>query len=304
MQTVTTTVSKVVPTTATDGPSLDLSHPVIAAVVRKSRIPRDLEGRWEFTMDIDKATAASFIANIDNKQRRLAKGRMTQILRDINNGRWENTGDPIRLSLEGTLIDGQHRLTALVHADKSDMVLKDMTVVVLKGRSALDVVDIGKTRTVGDIRRMTGRDYLPTRAIGGILFEHRDFAGKGTSLSKIERNEIVDSCPFLAEVKSLAASAAPTAVIAAAIHCMRKDKDLGHRFFLAAVSNEHHLDGKYVSALKVLSTWLMTNTHNGGGHAIRRETVARCISAWNAYRGGRSVKTSRYYAKSPIPRAK
>lgn len=297
MQTVTT-----VPKTP-DVLQLDMKNPLIASIVRKCNATRDLEGRWEFTLDIDKALAAQMLVNIDDKQRRLAKGRMTQIRRDIEKGRWENTGDPLRFSTEGTLIDGQHRLTAFCYNEKVDL-LKDMTIVILKTRSALDVVDIGKSRTVNDIRRMTGRDYLPTRAIGGILFEHRDFAGRGADLSKIERNELVDNSPYLEQVKTLAANGAPTAVLAAAIRCMRADMDKGYRFFLAAVTNEHHLDGKYVSALKVLSTWLMTNTHNGGGHAIRREMVARCISAWNAYRSGKEMKSSRYYVKSDIPTAK
>lgn len=300
---VTTSVSKTAASTSTE-PQLDAKNPVIASIIRKSRLQRDLEGRWEFTMDIDKSTAASMLANTDQKQRRLAKSRMTQIRRDIDKGRWENTGDPVRFSTEGTLIDGQHRLTALIEAADPNFVMKDMTIIILKKESALDVVDIGKTRTVGDIRKMTGRSYLPARAIGGILFEHRDFAGRGVDHSKIERNEIVDACPYLDEVRDLSANGAPTPVIAAAIRCMKQDQYKAYKFFLAAVTNEHHLNGKYVPALKVLSTWLMTNTHSGGGHAIRREMVARSIHAWNAYRDDRAITQSRYYSSSPIPSAK
>jgi hypothetical protein len=280
-----------------------MSNAVIALISKKARFHRDLEGRYEFTLDVDKITALYFLEAVDEKQRRIAKGRMTQIRRDIDNGRWENTGAALIFSLEGTLIDGQHRLTAFVHSKDDTRVLRDMTIVILKGRSALDVVDTGKSRTVNDIRKMTGREYLPTRAIGGILFEFRDFDQRA-DLSKIERNEVVDTCPYLNEVSSLASNHASTPVIAAAVRCMQKDKDLAYKFFLAAVTNEHHLDGKYLTPLKVLSTWLLNSKHSGGGHAIRRETVCRCIHAWNSYREGREVRQSRYYKNAGIPRAK
>ena len=247
--------------------------------------------------------AKLFLSHTDEKQRRVAKGRAVQLRRDIDNGNWVNTGDPFRFSTEGTLIDGQHRLTAMMHADDDKFVIKDATVIILKDRIALDVVDTGKSRTVNDIRKMTGREHLPTRAIGGILFEHRDFDQKSV-LSKIERNEVVDECAYLNEVRLLAASHAATPVIAAAIRCMRVDKDEALAFFLAAVKNEHEMNGKFVSPLKVLSTWILTNKHSGGGHAIRRETVVRCIHAWNAYRDGREIKYLRYTKSAGIPRAR
>lgn len=282
---------------------LDMSNEAIALIVKKARFQRDLEGRFEFTLDVDKITALYILECVDEKQRRIAKTRMTQIRRDIDNGRWENTGAPIMLSMEGTLIDGQHRLTAFVNCSDDNFVLRDMTIIILKNRSGLDVVDTGKSRTVNDIRKMTGREYLPTRAIGGILFEFRDFDQKA-DLSKIERNEVVDTCLFLPEINSLASNHASTPVVAAAIRCMQKDKDQSYKFFLAAVTNEHHLDGKYITALKVLSTWLLNNKHSGGGHAIRRETVVRSIHAWNAYRAGRDVKYLRYVKLAGIPKAR
>lgn len=304
MQTATTTDKTPSNGAATvASPSLNMSNPVIAIIIKKSRLARDLEGRYEYTLDVDKMTALYFLDEVDEKQRRISKGRMTQIRRDIDNNRWENTGAPLMFSMEGTLIDGQHRLTAFINSKDDTFVLRDMTIIILKTRSGLDVVDIGKSRTVGDIRKMTGREYLPTRAIGGILFEFRDFDQKA-DLSKIERNEVVDTCPYLPEVSSLASNHASTPVIGAAVRCMQKDKDQAYKFFLAAVTNEHHLDGKFVSALKVLSTWLLNHKHSGGGHAIRKETVVRSIHAWNAYRANREVRHSRYFKLSGIPKAK
>lgn len=288
------------PTNFVIAPSPSSPYPAIAAIVRDAKQARDLTGRWEYTVDITRPLAQVLVDSTDESQRSVARSRVLEIASDIDNGRWENTGDPIRLSPTGTLVDGQHRLNAYLRSKNENFVLVDMTVVVLKERRSLDVVDTGKSRTVGDIRALTGRAQVPNRAVGGILFEANNFENKSL-LSKIQRNQIVDSCEFLPEASVLSSLYASTAVIAAAIRCMRVDRVEAMKFFTAAVTNEHKIDGNEIAALRVLSTWLLTNKHNGGGHAIRREAVVRCIHAWNNYRQSKEVKHSRYYKASEIP---
>jgi len=282
--------------------------PSILAIASVAKDSRDLDGRSEYTLDIDRPLAELLLAERDDQQRRVAAGRVMEIRADIESGKWMNTGDAIRLSPTGTLVDGQHRLTAYLAANVAkSFVLQDMTVVVLKNRAALDVVDTGKSRTVNDLRKMTGRRQVPSKAIGGILYEYRDFDAK-ENLSKMQRNEIVDNHPYLDEVIEMAQprrgiTMSSTPVIAAAIRCMKAPgaQDEAFKFFNAVLQNRHTIDGVTVPQLELLANWLINNHHSGGGHAIRRETVVRCIHCWNAYRDNRKISHIRYYARSEIP---
>lgn len=289
-------------------PLTDRLPDTIAALVRAAKDARDLDGRIEYTVDIDRDLAETILGGRDVQQRRISSARVQEIRSDIEAGKWMNTGDAIRVTQTGSLVDGQHRLTAYISSTVSKtFVLRDMTVVVLKNRAALDVVDTGKSRTVNDLRKMTGRRLVSAKAIGGILYEVRDFDAKA-NLSKLSRNEIVDNHPFLEEVIELSqhrrgVQISSTPVIAAAIRCMRVSgaKDLAFQFFNAVLQNKHDMNGVVVPQLELLANWLINNHHNGGGHAIRRETVVRCIHAWNAYREGRTIKHIRYYKRGDVP---
>ncbi len=283
---------------------------VIAALMKAANDSRDLDGRFEYTVDVDREFAEMLLGHRDAQQRRISASRVAEIRADIEAGKWLNTGDPIRLTQVGTLVDGQHRLTAYVTSTTAKtFVLRDMTIVVLKDRAALDVVDTGKSRTVNDLRKMTGRRQVPAKAIGGILYEFRDFDAKA-NISKLQRNEIVDNHPFLDEVIELSqprrgVKIASTPVIAAAIRCMRvpNARPDAFGFFNAVLQNRYDINSQIVPQLKLLADWLINNHHNGGGHAIRRETVVRCIHAWNAYREGRDIKHIRYYKRGDVPKA-
>ena len=289
-------------------PLSDSLPPTIASILKVAKDTRDLAGRIEYTLDIDKTLAALLLDNRDACQRRVSKERVAELRSDIEAGKWLNTGDALRLSPEGSLVDGQHRLTAFVTSNTPpSFTFTDMTVVVLKDVAALDVVDTGKSRSLNDLRKMTNRRVVSARVIGGILFEARNFDQKD-SLSKMKRNEVVDNHPFLDEVVDMSTprngiNLASTPVLAAAIRCMRVPgaKDEANAFFSAVAQNRHAINGVTIPQLELLTNWLLTNQHSGGGHAIRRETAARCISAWNAYRQKRNIHHIRYSKTGDFP---
>lgn len=72
--------------------------------------------------------------------------KVAQMARDLSGGRWQLTGDQIVLDADGNLIQGQHRLSAVV---KSGV---PMTTYVVRGirREAMLAMDIGTARTAGD----------------------------------------------------------------------------------------------------------------------------------------------------------
>lgn len=88
--------------------------------------------------------------NLNN--RKVARSVVDKYARDMSEGRWKFTGDAIRFDVEGTILDGQHRLMAVV---KSGVPL---TAVVVYGlpTSTREVIDTGKARTTSDVVGMAG----------------------------------------------------------------------------------------------------------------------------------------------------
>ncbi len=62
--------------------------------------------------------AKTLLASNADNQRGIRMNKVDQYVRDMLAGSWPITGETIKVSTEGVLIDGQHRLTAVVHAAK------------------------------------------------------------------------------------------------------------------------------------------------------------------------------------------
>lgn len=89
-------------------------------------------------------------SNIDNRP---ADERMVQkYAGEMSEGRWKVTGDPIRFDMTGRVIDGQHRLMAIILSQKPQMML------VVRGLppDSFKVIDTGKVRNVQTILAMAG----------------------------------------------------------------------------------------------------------------------------------------------------
>ena len=65
---------------------------------------------------------------------------------------WHVNGQPIIFDKDDRLMDGQHRLMALIESNKTI----DMMLVTGIDSQARETIDIGKSRTMGDIFQMSG----------------------------------------------------------------------------------------------------------------------------------------------------
>lgn len=88
--------------------------------------------------------------NIANRS--LRPSRVKEYATAMTEGRWLYTADPIRFDEDGRLIDGQHRLKAVV---KSGCTI-EMHVVRGLSRDAQDKVDTGAIRTAADALKVRG----------------------------------------------------------------------------------------------------------------------------------------------------
>jgi hypothetical protein len=101
---------------------------------------------------ITPSIAAKYLeANISN--RRVKMPVLIQYANDMLNGRWkEDTGETIKISKTGVVLDGQHRLMAIL---KSKCCIF-LTVVTDLEDSVFDVLDTGSRRNSSDIFKVKG----------------------------------------------------------------------------------------------------------------------------------------------------
>jgi hypothetical protein len=100
--------------------------------------------------------------------RKINNKRVTSYSKTIKDGEWKLTGQPIIISEDGKVIDGQHRLSAVVIAEKAiDVLIVKLRATDGKGElTALNVpVDIGFQRSMANITGMSPRAVSITRAM-------------------------------------------------------------------------------------------------------------------------------------------
>ena len=94
---------------------------------------------------IDGELAEAFLAN-NLSNRSISPTTVSTYARDMKEGRWRFTGAPISFDAEGNLLDGQHRLKALIMSGTSH----DFLVVRNLDAAARQAIDIGRRRSVAD----------------------------------------------------------------------------------------------------------------------------------------------------------
>jgi len=84
------------------------------------------------------------IKNINN--RKVSENIVRDYVQEMLAGNWKTNGESIKFDRKGNLIDGQHRLTAIVKS----RVTVDCVIVTGLDPEAFDTVDIGKGRSTAD----------------------------------------------------------------------------------------------------------------------------------------------------------
>ena len=103
------------------------------------------------TLVFDKALAESLL-EMNTGNRRTNGRKLAQLVTQMKAGTFENTGEPLIVSAEGVLNDGQHRLLAVVESD----VVIDMDVRFGIPRKTFAKTDTGSGRSGGDVLAIRG----------------------------------------------------------------------------------------------------------------------------------------------------
>lgn len=97
-------------------------------------------------------TLAQELLNMNDHNRPIKQVIVEKYAYDMKNDLWQYTGDTIKISKTGNLLDGQHRLLAIQQSGKP----QHFNIQTGLEDESFDVMDIGKLRTGGDIIAIMG----------------------------------------------------------------------------------------------------------------------------------------------------
>lgn len=247
--------------------------------------------------------AAEMLAK-NTHNRRLNPQRVSEYARDMVAGKWPYNGESIKVTHDGTIVDGQHRLEAIVLSGVTieTEVISDLPLAVQY------TIDVGRGRSVADQLVLNKEHY--TRNLAAVARRAWQWDQKNYRFSTKPN-------PTQSEV---------LATIERYTH-LRRSSELGHRVATgfkpakaAVISTAHHLFHQLdQDATAVFIAQMETGASLKEGHpvlALRNRltqdkiyqrsypfyvSVGCCIRAWNAVREGKELSIIRMGAEHPMP---
>lgn len=273
----------------------------------------DVVGDAETVMVNSQLAEAWLERNTTN--RRLSDDIVQKYAADMREGRWHYDGSPIRFDRDGRLLDGQHRLWAIIESQTEQ---KFLVVSGLETR-AFVTIDTGKRRSVADILSIehpTVKSTMHLAALGGLMWKW-DQGMRGKSLlpnrgrTAAPTEALVDyinpQIEHLVHLNSRASSVANrrpgigSSTLGLAMHVFEQIDKADSDWFFDRLADGAGLDaGSPILALRNL----LERAVAGKDRRSSLPTdfaLAVVIKAWNSYRRGEEVQYLRFRAGGSQP---
>jgi len=255
------------------------------AIVRKSKLVTEPTATFEkITPDL-----AEFylLSNTNNRPVRIH--HVEALARDMKGGSYQVNGDAIRFSSDGALLDGQHRLKAIVMSGVT------LNILVIRGLApeTMKTIDAGVKRTTGDRFALSG---VKNGNILAATLNVMNGLAAGAEKRTLTASEAYKALELHPEVELSVAAANGMKIVAAsylaALHYV------GHFTGYGAQADEFvqifktgYADSQYDPAR--VARERMISIRSNGQATSRAEQLEILTSAWENKRLGREVKVSR-----------
>lgn len=120
-------------------------------------IDSDENGRYQNMVKVDPALANVLLGNEKNINRSVKKNKVIQFARDMRNGEWRLGDSQICLSVDGLLMNGQHRLLAIIKSNTT----QEFSFSYGCTKDIMDKIDNGTTRSLHDVTSIDGSSLKP-----------------------------------------------------------------------------------------------------------------------------------------------
>lgn len=226
------------------------------------------------------------------RNRTISLPHVMKLSRDMTNGNWLWTGDPIHVDTDGFIRNGQHRLLAVVHSG----ITQDFNVVRNLHPKAQLVIDVGRPRSVANQLHMAGvSNASNATAVANMLIRWR--VGKvmlSTYIPTVsEVNELISSEPAMVDALTMVyrfrknIGTAPVAALGSTfIEAGHIDEKARDEFFEDLIVGA---DLAVDDPVFVLRNTLI-RTPSIGVRARRAGRLFQIVHAWNAWRKDETIR--------------
>lgn len=223
------------------------------------------------------------------------------LVNELVAGRWKFNGDPVRIGFDGSLIDGQHRLEAVM---QSGVAIKTLLITGLDPE-VFDTIDSGALRSAGDTLSVAGEKN--GRNLAAALVVANDLSRGKTDFNrsiKISNAEILNMLSQHEAIKDSMCwgrslvRLAPCSIVVALHYLFSQQNPNRANAFFEAVHTGVGLD--IDSPVYLLRQRLIDNA-TAKGKMTRRYMAALFVKAWNAYASSRKLKYLRFRETGDCP---
>lgn len=215
---------------------------------------------------------------------------------DMTNGEWQWTGEPIRFAVDGTLLDGQNRLYAIIESGVT------IPLLVIRGlpREAQDAIDTGAARKLHDILKLRGEaNASALAALLRITVAWELGMRRASNHNAIPHSRCIhflDDHPELRELLTPSRSVADSSGLPASVVGLvwwvtsQIDAEDAEFFFRRLGDGQGLVKGDPIYELRRT----VQESRNVRGERNRTWLLAITIKAWNSYRKGEKVGLFRW----------
>lgn len=252
---------------------------------------------------IDPEKAREYLG-FNTHNRAIRPRQVASYSRDILNHNWVWNGESVKFDINGVLLDGQHRLAAIVETGVP------LRLLVIRGLDpqSQETMDGGAKRTFNDVLKLRGEVNCAALAASVrkiALWERGERRHEHSALTNYELLETLDNYPWVREgmptaMRLNSRANLPTSVAGLLYWLFTSiDHDDAVYFFDRLCSDEGHESGDPIFELRRV---LMSNDPVRDGRS-RSYLTALAIKAWNKYRDGDRVGSLRFRIGGAKPEA-
>lgn len=227
----------------------------------------------------------------------------------MKSGQWELNGETIKFSDKGVLLDGQHRLRAVV---QSGVTIQSYVIHGLPS-GVFDTIDTGATRTVSDLLALQGEQNNTILGPALRLLYIQDELGSVREMSARMARLVTNR--DLLETLDKHRGVEHSIAFIGGIGAIKKFLSVpvaSYLHYVFAKLQPHHADAFFIKLARAtdleddnpiltLRTRLEGMSKSNSGD--RLEAIAITIKAWNAYRHRRPVRSLRWSKAEDFPEA-
>jgi hypothetical protein len=235
---------------------------------------------------------------LNTRNRPVRYTKVAQYARDMSAGKWLLNGETIKISTDGTILDGQHRLYACMQADVP------FETIVIRGLplEAQDTIDTGMARKFAD--QLTLRGEVNTALLGAVarwsfkwLRGVRMNGGADTDPTHNEMSALIEAEPRIREACTFAVNARGRfksvngSVWGMAWLLFHGSDHLAADVFLEKVLSGEDIGSGHPALAFRNRIW---NAREAGERLTPHQQLAYLIIAWNAFKDDRPLKMLKF----------